>query len=78
MITTAAAKKPERDIDTTRQAVPFDTANIPGPKTAKAVMPAVSGKMHARARRPLLIVGSEVHDEDVLAKVVAIGKAGIR
>ncbi len=69
---------PEKVIDTTRQAVPFDTGNIPGPKMAKAVMPAVPGKMLARAKRPLLIVGSEVHDADVLARAVAIGKAGVQ
>jgi acetyl-CoA decarbonylase/synthase complex subunit epsilon len=76
------AKKPvqkqaDKTIDTTRQAVPFDTANIPGPRSAKAVMPAVSGKMIARAKRPLLIVGSEVHEKDVLARAVAIGQTGV-
>ncbi|MCZ7355727.1 MAG: CO dehydrogenase/acetyl-CoA synthase complex subunit epsilon [Candidatus Methanoperedens sp.] len=71
-------KPPEKIIDTTRQAVPFDTGNIPGPKMAKAVMPAVSGKMLARAKRPLLIVGSQIHEEDVLAKVVDMGHAGIQ
>ncbi|NJD78578.1 MAG: CO dehydrogenase/acetyl-CoA synthase complex subunit epsilon [Candidatus Methanoperedens sp.] len=71
-------KPAESTIDTTRQAVPFNTGNIPGPKMARAVMPAVSGKMLAKAKRPLLIVGSQVHDADVLAKVVAIGKAGIQ
>ncbi len=68
----------EKVIDTTRQAVPFETGNIPGPKMAKAVMPAVPGKMLARAKRPLLIVGSEVHDKDVLAKAIAIGKSGVQ
>ncbi len=68
----------EKVIDTTRSAVPFDTGNIPGPKMARAVMPAVPGKMLARAKRPLLIVGSEVHDTDVLARAVAIGKTGIQ
>ena len=72
------AKPAEKVIDTTRQAVPFDTGNIPGPKMAKAVMPAVPGKMLARAKRPLLIVGSEVHDKDVLARAVAIGQRGIQ
>ncbi|HEY9206247.1 MAG TPA: CO dehydrogenase/acetyl-CoA synthase complex subunit epsilon [Candidatus Methanoperedens sp.] len=71
-------KPAEKVIDTTRQAVPFNTGNIPGPKMAKAVMPAVSGKMLAKAKRPLLIVGSQVHDADVLAKVVALGKSGIQ
>ncbi|MCE8422503.1 MAG: CO dehydrogenase/acetyl-CoA synthase complex subunit epsilon [Candidatus Methanoperedens sp.] len=68
----------EKAIDTTRQAVPFDTGNIPGPKMARATMPAVAGKMLAKAKRPLLIVGSEIHDEKVLAKVVDFGKRGIQ
>lgn len=72
------AQQAEKTIDTTRQAVPFDTGNIPGPKMARAVMPSVSGKMLARAKRPLLIVGSQVHDEDVLARAVAIGKTGVQ
>ncbi len=72
------AEQAEKIIDTTRQAVPFDTGNIPGPKMARATMPAVSGKMLARAKRPLLIVGSQVHDEDVLARAVAIGKTGVQ
>ena len=75
---TDAKPAAEKVIDTTRQAVPFDTGNIPGPKMAKAVMPAVPGKMLAKAKRPLLIVGSEVHDKDVLARAVAIGKTGVQ
>jgi acetyl-CoA decarbonylase/synthase complex subunit epsilon len=71
-------KPAEKTIDTTRQAVPFDTGNIPGPKMARATMPAVSGKMLARAKRPMLIVGSQVHEEDVLVKAIAMGKAGIQ
>ncbi len=71
-------KKDEKVIDTTRGAVPFNTGNIPGPKMARAVMPAVPGKMLAKAKRPLLIVGSEIDDEDVLARVVTLGKAGIQ
>jgi acetyl-CoA decarbonylase/synthase complex subunit epsilon len=68
----------EKVIDTTRHAVPFDTANIPGPKMARVVMPAVPGKLLARAKRPLLIVGAEVHDKDVLARAIAIGHRGIQ
>lgn len=71
-------KGAEKTTDTTRQAVPFDTGNIPGPKMARAVMPGVAGKMIAKARRPLLIVGSEVHDEEVLARAVALGGKGIQ
>ncbi len=65
-------------IDTTRQAVPYSTGNIPGPKMARAVMPAVPGKMLAKAKRPLLIVGSQIDDEEVLERVVNFGKAGIQ
>ena len=72
------AQQAEKTIDTTRQAVPFDTGNIPGPKMARAVMPSVSGKMLAKAKRPLLIVGSQVHDEEVLARAVALGKTGVQ
>jgi acetyl-CoA decarbonylase/synthase complex subunit epsilon len=72
------AEKPSIGPDTTRQAIPFDTGNIPGPKMARAVMPAVQGKMLAKAKRPLLIVGSEIGDDEVLARVVKLGKAGIQ
>lgn len=72
------AEQAEKTIDTTRQAVPFDTGNIPGPKMARATMPAVAGKMLAKAKRPLLIVGSQVHDDEVLARAVAMGKGGIQ
>ena len=58
----AMEKQEEKVIDTTRQAVPYNTGNIPGPKMARAVMPAVPGKMLAKAKRPLLIVGSEIDD----------------
>lgn len=72
------SKQEEKVIDTTRGAVPFNTGNIPGPKMARAVMPAVPGKMLARAKRPLLIVGSEIGKDEVLARVVTLGKAGIQ
>ncbi len=68
----------EKTIDTTRQAVPFDTGNVPGPKTARAVMPTVSGKMLAKAKRPLLIVGSQVNEEEVLSRAIALGKEGFQ
>lgn len=73
---TADAKA--KTVDTTRRAVPFDTANIPGPKMAKPMMPLIAVKMIGKAKRPLLIVGSEVHDEEVLEKVIALGKTGIQ
>ena len=67
---------PKNAIDTTRQAIPFDTGNIPGPKMARAVMPAVSAKMIARA--PLLIVGSQVCDKNVLQRIISIGQTEIQ
>lgn len=73
-----AGKEGEKIIDTTKGAVPYSTANIPGPKMARAVMPAVSGKMLAKAKRPLLIVGSKIDDNDVLERVVKLGKAGVQ
>jgi acetyl-CoA decarbonylase/synthase complex subunit epsilon len=73
-----SGKQAEKSIDTTRQAVPFDTGNIPGPRMARAVLPAVPGKMLAKAKRPLLIVGSEIHDKDMLEKAIAFGRAGIQ
>jgi acetyl-CoA decarbonylase/synthase complex subunit epsilon len=69
---------PKKIIDTTQQAIPFDTGNIPGPRMAPAVMPAVSGKMIARARRPLLVVGSQINNNDVLRRVIYIGQTGIQ
>lgn len=69
---------PEKTIDTRRQAIPYDTGNIPGPKIARAVMPAVPGKMIAKARKPLLLVGSQIHDKDVLKRVIAFGRSGIQ
>ncbi len=75
---TEKSAQAEKIIDTTRQAVPFDTGNIPGPRMGRAVMPAVPGKMLARAKRPLLIVGSKIHDKQVLEKAVAIGRAGVQ
>jgi acetyl-CoA decarbonylase/synthase complex subunit epsilon len=34
--------------------------------------------MLAKAKRPLLIVGSQVHGEEVLARAVALGKTGVQ
>lgn len=63
----------EKVIDTTRGAVPFETANIPGPKMARAVMPAVAGKVLAKSKRPLLIVGSRLGD-GALERAVSLSR----
>jgi acetyl-CoA decarbonylase/synthase complex subunit epsilon len=69
---------PKKTIDTTKHAVPFDTGNIPGPKMARPIMPAILAKMIAKAKHPLLIVGSQIHNKEVLERVIAMGHAGIQ
>ena len=64
-------------VDTTKDATPFDTANIPGPKMAKAVNPKVMGKLISRAKRPLLIVGMEILTDDLIDRAIEIGSKGI-
>ncbi len=78
MIEIVNEKPLKKTVDTTRNAVPFETGNIPGPKMARPVMPYVSGKMIAKARRPLLIVGSQIHNKEELERVVALGRTGIQ
>ncbi|KXS41600.1 MAG: CO dehydrogenase/acetyl-CoA synthase complex subunit epsilon [Methanolobus sp. T82-4] len=49
-----------------------------GRKTAKPVKPAVAGKMVSKAKRPLLVIGSEiVGDEKLTERIVAIAKKGV-
>lgn len=66
-----------KSIDTTLNAVPFH-ANIPGPKSAKAIKPIVAGKLITRAKRPLLVVGSDIlRNQSILEKAIKIGEKGI-
>jgi acetyl-CoA decarbonylase/synthase complex subunit epsilon len=48
----------QKTVDTTKRAVPFDKANVPGPKMAKPVKADLAGKIISKAKRPLLIVGT--------------------
>ncbi len=48
-----------------------------GPKTAKGTKPAIVAKMIEKAKRPLFVVGSEVLEEELLARAKAIAKKGI-
>ena len=63
--------------DTVRNAVPFDRANVPGPKMAKAVKADVAGKLISKAKRPLLIVGTAAVDNGVIEIVRKIAEKGI-
>ncbi|HID27729.1 MAG TPA: CO dehydrogenase/acetyl-CoA synthase complex subunit epsilon [Methanosarcinales archaeon] len=66
-----------KSIDTTLNAVPFH-ANIPGPKSAKAIKPIVAGKLISKAKRPLLVVGSDIlRNQSILEKAIKIGEKGI-
>ncbi|VUT26481.1 MAG: CO dehydrogenase/acetyl-CoA synthase complex subunit epsilon [Candidatus Methanolliviera sp. GoM_oil] len=56
---------------------PFDAANIPGPKMGRVTAPVVLGKMIKRAKRPLLICGSEISEDGMIDKAIEIGKKGI-
>ena len=58
--------------------IAFDVANIPGPDTGEVVSPEVVGRYISRARRPLLVVGSEIlRDEFFIQIAIDIGKKGI-
>ena len=62
-------------VDTTKNTQIYATW---GRKTAKPVNPNVAGKLISKAKRPLLVVGSEIADNAILAeKTVAIAKKGV-
>ena len=62
-------------VDTTKNTLIYTTW---GPKTGKPVNPTTVSKMISKAKRPLMIVGSEVMaDETLLDKAVAIANKGI-
>ncbi len=65
-------------VDTTKNAVPFEMAQIPGPEMAKAYNTAVIGAIIKKAKRPLLVVGAELFEDPVMFdKAIAIGKTGV-
>lgn len=62
-------------VDTTKNTQIYTTW---GRKVAKPVNPNVAGKMVVKAKRPLLVVGSEILDnEQLVEKTIAIAKKGI-
>jgi acetyl-CoA decarbonylase/synthase complex subunit epsilon len=73
----AAETKP-KGIDTTRNPIPFEMAQIPGPEMAKPYLPKVIAAIIKKAKRPLLVVGAELFDDPVMFdKAIEIGKTGI-
>ncbi len=75
----AAEAKPKAvGIDTTKDATPFEMAQIPGPEMAKTYMPKVIAAIIKKSKRPLLVVGAELFDDPVMfEKMIEIGKTGI-
>lgn len=58
--------------------IPFDVANIPGPETGEVVPPEVIGRYISSAKRPLLVVGSEILKDDFYIGIaIELGKKGI-
>ncbi|MGB3943666.1 MAG: carbon monoxide dehydrogenase beta subunit family protein, partial [Methanothrix sp.] len=65
-------------VDTTKNPVPFEMAQIPGPEMAKAYNTAVIGAILKKAKRPLLVVGAELFEDPVMFdKAIEIGKTGV-
>ncbi len=66
-----------KELDTTKNAVPFDKANVPGPKMAKPVKAEIAGKFISKAKRPLLIIGTAAGDDGVIEIVRTMAEKGI-
>jgi acetyl-CoA decarbonylase/synthase complex subunit epsilon len=65
-------------IDTTKNPIPFEMAQIPGPEMAKCFKPVVMGAIIKKAKRPLLVVGAELFDDPIMFdKMIEMGKMGI-
>lgn len=58
--------------------IPFDVANISGPEMGEVAPPEVIGSYISSARRPLLVVGSEIlRDDFFIETAIEIGKKGM-
>ena len=64
-------------VDTTKNAQPFDRANVPGPSTAKPIKAELAGKLITKARRPLLIIGTAVTDDSIFEFLRIMANKGI-
>jgi hypothetical protein len=72
------AAEAKKGVDTTKNPVPFDLAQYPGPEMAKTYMPKVIAAIIKKAKRPLLVVGAELFDDPIMFdKAIEIGKTGI-
>lgn len=58
--------------------IPFDVANIPGPEMGEVAAPEVIGRYISHAKKPLLVVGSEILRDDFFIEIaIALGKKGM-
>lgn len=48
-----------------------------GTKIAKPIQSKVAAKLISKAKRPLLVVGSEVLDDEVLRRAISIARSGV-
>ena len=72
------AAEVKKGIDTTKNPIPFEMAQVPGPEQAKCYMPKVMGAIIKKAKRPLLVVGAELFDDPIMFdKMIEMGKTGI-
>ncbi len=72
------AAEVKKGIDTTKNAIPFEMAQVPGPEQAKCYMPKVMGAIIKKSKRPLLVVGAELFDDPIMFdKMIEMGKMGI-
>jgi acetyl-CoA decarbonylase/synthase complex subunit epsilon len=72
------AAEVKKGVDTTKNPIPFDIAQYPGPEMAKTYMPKVIAAIIRKAKRPLLVVGAELFDDPIMFdKAIEIGKTGM-
>ncbi|AGB49215.1 CO dehydrogenase/acetyl-CoA synthase complex, epsilon subunit [Methanomethylovorans hollandica DSM 15978] len=62
-------------VDTTKNTMIYTTW---GTRNAKPVQPLVAAKLISKAKRPLLVVGADVLESDVLSKAIELGKKGMQ
>jgi acetyl-CoA decarbonylase/synthase complex subunit epsilon len=62
-------------VDTTKNTMIYTTW---GARNAKPVQPLVAAKLISKAKRPLLVVGADALDSDMIAKAVELGKKGLQ
>lgn len=61
-------------VDTTKNTLVYTTW---GTKTAAPIQPIVAAKLISKSKRPLLVVGSEILDTELLDKAIQLGKKGL-